>query len=117
MAYIHYDRKSNGVIYASLYESIRDKGKVKTRRMENLGRVIDKEKHIFCQKGVIYQYVLGEGRKEVPPSALPLEPVVPETEKLILHFGDAWFLQEYLSSHFTIASKMPFPMKAIRFLR
>lgn len=42
MAYIHYDQKSIGVIYASLYESFRDKGKVKTRRVENLGRVIDK---------------------------------------------------------------------------
>lgn len=97
MAYIHYDQKSNGVIYASLYESFRDNGKVKTRRLENLGRVIDKESNIFCQKGITYQYVLGEGRKEVPPSALPSEPVVPETEKLILDFGDAWFLQEYLS--------------------
>lgn len=36
MAYIHYDQKSNGVIYAFLYESFRDKGKVKTRRMKNL---------------------------------------------------------------------------------
>lgn len=97
MAYIHYDLKPNGVIYASLYESFRDNGKVKTRRMENPGRVIDKENNIFCQKGVTYQYVLGEGRREVPPSALPSEPVVPETEKLILDFGDAWFLQEYLS--------------------
>lgn len=97
MAYIHCDQKPNGVIYASLYESFRDKGKVKTRRMENLGRVIDKQNSIFCQKSITYQYVLGEGRKEVPPSALPSEPVVPETEKLILDFGDAWFLQEYLS--------------------
>lgn len=61
MAYIHYDQKSNGVIYASLYESFRDKGKVKTRHMENLGRVIDKQNNIFCQKGITYQYVLGEG--------------------------------------------------------
>lgn len=97
MAYIHYDQKSNGAIYASLYESFRDNGKVKTRRMENLGRVIDKENNIFRQKGFTYQYVLGKGRKEVPTSALPSEPVVPETEKLILDFGDAWFLQEYLS--------------------
>lgn len=97
MAYIHYDQKPNGVVYASLYESFRDKGKVRTRRVENLGRVIDKENNIFCQKGSIYQYVLGEGRRDVPPSALPSEPVVPETEKLILDFGDAWFLQEYLS--------------------
>ena len=93
MAYIHYDQKSNGVIYASLYESFRDKGKVKTRRVENLGRVIDKNNNIFCQNGITYQYVLGEGRREVPPSVLPSEPVVPESEKLILDFGDAWFLQ------------------------
>lgn len=97
MAYIHYDQKSNGVIYASLYESFRDNGKVKTRRVENLGRVIDKNNNIFCQKGITYQYILGEGRREVPPSALPSEPVVPESEKLILDFGDAWFLLEYLS--------------------
>lgn len=97
MAYIHYDQKSNGVIYASLYESFRDKGRVKTRRTENLGRVVDKANNIFCQKGVTYQYVLGEGRRDVPPSALPQESIVPETEKLILDFGDAWFLQEYLS--------------------
>ncbi len=36
MSYIHYDQKSNGVIYASLYESFRDKGKVKTRRVKIL---------------------------------------------------------------------------------
>ena len=97
MAYIHYDQKPNGVIYASLYESFRDNGKVRTRRKENLGRVIDKKNNIFRQKGVTYQYVLGEGRREVPPSALPPEPAVPGAEKLILDFGDAWFLQEYLS--------------------
>lgn len=97
MAYIHYDQKPNGVIYASLYESYREKGRVKTRRKENLGRVVDKEKGIFSQKGIIYQYILGEGRKDVPDSALPSEPIVPETERLILDFGDAWFLQEYLS--------------------
>lgn len=97
MAYIHYDQKSNGVIYASLYESFRDNGKVRTRRKENLGRVIDKKNNIFRQKGVTYQYVLGEGRREVPTSALPPEPAVTGAEKLILDFGDAWFLQEYLS--------------------
>lgn len=97
MAYIHYDQKSNGVIYASLYESFRDNGKVRTRRKENLGRVIDKKNNIFRQKGVTYQYVLGEGRREVPTSALPPEPAVTGAEKQILDFGDAWFLQEYLS--------------------
>ena len=97
MAYIHYDQKTNGVIYASLYKSYRSNGKVKTRRLESLGRVVDKKNNIFRQKGITYQYVLGEGRREVPPSAIPSEPIIPETEKLILDFGDAWFLQEYLS--------------------
>lgn len=46
MAYIHYDQKSNGVIYASLYESFRDKGKVKTRSMEKLGRN-EIQRHFF----------------------------------------------------------------------
>lgn len=96
MSYIHYDEKPNGAIYACIYESYRDKGKVKTKRGENLGRVIDKENNIFRQKGITYQYIIGEGRKDVPDSALPSEPIVPENEKLILDFGDAWFLQEYI---------------------
>ena len=97
MSYIHYDEKPNGAIYACIYESYRDKGKVKTRRGENLGRVVDKEKNIFRQKGITYQYIIGEGRRDVPEFALPTEPLIPETEKLILDFGDAWFLQEYIS--------------------
>ena len=97
MAYIHYDEKPNGAVYACIYESYRDNGKVKTRRGENLGRVIDKENNVFRQKGVTYQYIIGEGRKDVPDTALPKETVVPDTEKLILDFGDAWFLQEYVS--------------------
>lgn len=97
MAYIHYDTKPNGAVYACIYESYRDKGEVKTRRGENLGRVIDKENNIFRQKGVTYQYIIGEGRRDVPDHALPSEPIVPETEKLILDFGDSWFLQEFIS--------------------
>ena len=97
MSYIHYDEKPNGAVYACIYESYRDNGKVKTRRSENLGRVIDKENNIFRQKGITYQYIIGEGRKDIPDTALPKENVVPDTEKLILDFGDAWFLQEYIS--------------------
>ena len=89
MAYIHYDQKTNGAVYACLYESYRKKGKVKTRRGENLGCVIDKENNIFRQKGVTYQYIIGEGRKDVPDAALLSEPLIPEMEKLILDFGDS----------------------------
>ena len=95
MAYIHYDQKPNGVTYACVYESYREKGKVKTRRTENLGRVVDKEKGLFCQKGVVFQYTIEAGRKDAP-EVFPEERVVPEQEKLILDFGDAWFLEQYL---------------------
>ena len=96
MAYIHYDQKPNGTIYACVYESYREKGKVKTRRTENLGRVVDKEKGIFCQKGVRFQYTIENGRTDAP-DVFPKERLVPEQEKLILDFGDSWFLEEYLS--------------------
>lgn len=96
MAYIHYDQKANGVTYASVYESYRDKGQVKTKRIENLGRVIDRENGIFCHNGITFQFTVNTGRSEVPAS-FQTEPVVPETEKLILDFGDAWFLENYLS--------------------
>ena len=95
MAYIHYDQKPNGVTYACVYESYRDKGKVKTRRTENLGRVIDKEKGIFSQRGVVFQYTIETGRNDAP-DVFPAERIVPEQEKLILDFGDSWFMEQYL---------------------
>lgn len=58
MSYFHYDIKSNGTVYASVYESFRDQGKVKTRRIENLGRVVDKANNIFCQKGNTFKETL-----------------------------------------------------------
>ena len=61
MAYIHYDEKPNGAIYASVYESYREGGSVKTRRKENLGRVVDKEKGLFRQKVVFISSQLRVG--------------------------------------------------------
>ena len=96
MAYIHYDQKGNGATYASVYESYRDKGTVRTKRIENLGRVIDRENGIFRQKGVTFQFTVESGRT---PLAEPVQSgsATPESEKLILDFGDSWFLREYLS--------------------
>lgn len=96
MAYIRYDEKPNGAIYACICESCRDKGKVKTRHGENLSCVINKENNIFCQKGITYQCVIGEGRKDVLDTVLPKESIVSDREKLILDFGDAWFLQKFI---------------------
>lgn len=100
MAYIHYDSKPNGAVYASVYESYRVNGDVKTKRIETLGRVIDKDKGIFSHYGKLFQYSVESGRSNIPDS-VQTESVIPETEKLILDFGDAWFLEEY-------TSKLPF---------
>ncbi len=96
MAYIHYDPKPNGAEYACIYESYREGGKVKTRRGENLGRVIDKEHGIFRRKGITFMYTVEDGYSEVPDT-IQTESVVPDKEKLILDFGDSWFLEEYLT--------------------
>lgn len=98
MPHIHIDRKANGVGYASLRESYRDDdGRVKTRVLEALGRVVDEQNNIFVQKGVRYQYILNVGRCDVPEELVPEESVLPDKEKLILDFGEGWFLHEYLS--------------------
>lgn len=96
MAYIHYDQKSNVAVYVSVYEFYRDGKKVKIRRLENLGRVIDKENGIFSQRGHVFQYTVENGRGEAPGSYAH-EKIVPDVERLILDFGDSWFLKEYLS--------------------
>lgn len=95
MSYIHYDEKSNGAVYASVYESYREGGSVKTRRKENLGRVIDKENGLFRKKGQIYQFTIESGRNDAP-EVFPAEKIVPAEEKLILDFGDSWFLEQYM---------------------
>ena len=94
MAYIHYDQKPNGVTYACVYESYREKGQGKTRRTENLGRVVDKEKGLFCQKGIVFQYTVEGGRNDAP-DVFPSERVVPEQEKLILDFGDVYLVDAF----------------------
>jgi len=109
MAYIHYDPKPNGVVYASVYESFRDEGKVKTKRIRNLGRVVDKVKGIFCQRGQMFQYSVKDGCAELSESIVT-EPLLPEKEKLILDFGDCWFYKEFLESqqfYNSIAEALP----------
>jgi len=100
MAYIHYDSKANGVVYASVYESFREAGKVNTKRIETLGRVIDRENGIFRKHGELFQYTIESGKQAVPDT-IQTETVLPDHEKLILDFGDAWFLEEYIN-------KLPF---------
>ena len=86
--FIRYETK-NGVEYASVYKARRDGGK-KVNDIEYLGRVIDKEKGMFRNraKGTFY-FSIENGLVEAPT-------VPPKMEKLILDFGDSFFLGEML---------------------
>ena len=92
MAYIHYDQKSNVAVYVSVYEFYRDGKKVKIRRLENLGRVIDKENGIFSQRGHVFQYTVENGRGEAPGSYAH-EKIVPDVERI--PFQTALLFQHY----------------------
>jgi len=84
--FMRYEMK-NGVEYASVYHAKREDGK-KVNDVEYLGRVIDKQKGIFqSRKRGTFQYSLGNTAVEYLPST---------KEKLILNFGDSYFLHEML---------------------
>jgi len=84
--FIRYESK-NGVEYASLYKARREGGK-KINDIEWLGRVIDKEKGIFkSRERGTFLFTLKSGAVEYLP---------PVQEKLILDFGDSYFLNVML---------------------
>jgi len=99
MPYIRYIIKSNGIQYASLVNAVRIGSHVKQEYMDNLGRVIDKEAGIFKnrERGV-FRYTIQDGFTDVPVSLAEAHKSVAEKEKLILDFGDSYFLAEYLKS-------------------
>ena len=93
--YIGYDTK-NGVKYAKLCKSTRVNGKVKTEQ-KSLGRVLDEERGIYqSRERGIFTYDLQTDTYGTPNS--DVIPVVRRnnSEKLILDFGDAWFLDSYI---------------------
>ncbi len=99
MAFIAYSKPKNGVIYATVVESIRHGKKIKQRRIENLGKVIDSDSGIFQnRKRGIFQYTLKDGFSSVDSSMFikSHKPEVIEKEKLILDFGDSFVLDKYL---------------------
>ena len=95
--YIGYDIK-NGVSYAKICESHRINGKVVIKQ-KSLGRVLDKEKGIYKnrERGV-FTYDVKTNTYGVPESATVPRVVSPKSEKLILDFGDSWFLDKYVKS-------------------
>jgi len=85
--FIRYESKNN-VEYASVYKARRVDGK-KVNDIEWLGRVIDKEQGIYqSRKRGVFQYTLESKDIEYLPYT---------QEKLILDFGDSFFLNEMLT--------------------
>ena len=100
--HITYDKKG-GVLYAKLCTSVRH-GKKIDKSSINLGKVIDKEKCIYQnrERGV-FTYDLKENSFG-KPDADYLLPGAPKREKLIVDFGDIYFLDAYLRKDGLIAS-------------
>lgn len=100
--HIIYDIK-NGAEYAKLCQSIRH-GKKVDKVSVNLGRVIDKEKGIYkSRERGVFVYDLKEDIYK-KPDAEYLLPSTPKREKLILDFGDIYFLDTYLRKERLTAS-------------
>lgn len=102
VAYIALSKpKSNGAVYATVVESIRDGGRVYQNRIENLGRVIDQENGVFQnRKRGLFRYTLEKGFLEADSSQYTASKtaafVSPEPERLILDFGDSYILDQYV---------------------
>jgi hypothetical protein len=100
--HITYDKKG-GVLYAKLSTSIRHGNKIDKTSI-NLGKVIDKENGVYQnrERGV-FTYNLKENSFGKPDVDYLL-PKEPKHEKLIVDFGDIYFLDAYLHKEKLITS-------------
>ena len=102
MAYIQYITKSNGREYASLTTSARDGKQVGHQYLDNLGLVVDRDKGIFRSRARgLFRYTLETGFSDLPEGYMR-EPRADEKERLILDFGDSYFLWEYIKPKFPL---------------
>ena len=95
--YIGYDVK-NGVKYAKICKSERVNGEVKTTQV-SLGRVIDEKAGVYKNRSRgVFTYDIATNAYGAPDSSMAL-PVIKRrnaNEKLILDFGDAFFVDQYV---------------------
>jgi len=97
MSYIRYTVKAGGTEYAALAESVRNGDKVEQKYLENLGRVVDKERGIFkSRERGLFCYNAESGFSPLPENFS--EVAFTEKERLILDFGDSFFLSEFLNA-------------------
>lgn len=96
--YIGYDKK-NGCEYAKICKSERIAGRVKTTQIP-LGRVIDKQAGIYRSRarGVFtYDIVTDTYGTPDPSAVIPAGRRSNARERLILDFGDSFFLDKYIA--------------------
>ena len=97
MAYIRYITKNNGQEYASLADTVRNGSKVKQQYLGNLGRVVDKETGVFqSRERGLFRYTLTDGYLDLPDTYSDKLKSAQKTERLILDFGDSFFLHQFL---------------------
>ena len=93
---IGYDKK-NGVKYAKICTGRRVDGKVRSTQVP-LGRVIDEEKHIYHnrKRGYFTYEEETDTYTSVDPSSFPPIERKNRKEKLIIDFGDSWFIDQFI---------------------
>jgi hypothetical protein len=114
MAFIRYQQKSSG-LYASIYHRRKVNGK-RITTIENLGRVLDKDRAIFTsrERGP-FVYLPDKGFLSVEevygPEELQNSGRMYSKEHLILDFGDAYLLHEFTKSALLPIVKAAFPVQ------
>lgn len=98
--FVEFSTKSNGNKYAYLTKSVRDGKKVKKERI-TLGRVLDEDKMIFRSRSRgVFTYDPKTDTYGNPPDDFIAEPVKrSRKEKLILDFGDAYILSNFIKAN------------------
>ncbi len=93
---IGYDIK-NGIKYAKICSGKRDGDKVRSIQTP-LGRVIDEKKHIYHnrKRGYFSYDVTTDTYADVDASSFPAIKRKNRKEKLILDFGDSWFVDKFI---------------------
>ena len=93
--YITYDLK-DGVEYAKLCTSKR-KGKITSKEYINLGRVLDKGKGIYrSRERGVFTYNISTNSYGIPPSSFVPQEIAGSKERLLLDFGDSFFLDSFI---------------------
>lgn len=94
--HIIYDNK-DGREYATVCTSKRVGKRVEKVYHANLGRVLDKENHIYCNKERgVFTYDLATDTYGCAPAGFAAPPRRGKKEKLILDFGDSYFLDAFV---------------------